>query len=471
MAVSAGLDGPERLAWERLCLAAARALVKGAAARPGFTEAATAGVLQRLRRIEDSVTVDARSSFDRTFRASLARRVDRLRWHGLDGELALEQALPRPLAPELHAAPRVLLVGEAGSGKTTMVSRLVMDCCTTPGAPTPFFLPLRAMPPSRFPAARELVEGSVPHLGDEAPRGWVRRVFGRGALLVLDGLDELARDRRRALFDWVEELARDTGGGLRVVITSRPGASHRPAGDLYAGLRGYTVVGVPPLSPRERDELLSRWWKQSGAEGGLDAPRQALSAAGSLAQNPLMVTLLAAAHRDGAHTPSTRASTCLAAVRGLLRRPDAAALGETVEQRLALVSSVALWMVVNGVALVDPTELDEALLGMGLSDPADVRQSMVESSGCLRASPSGVAFTHALLRDTLGAARAVQTANLGLLVERAHDERFREVVLAALSLSGGTVKARLVSRLRSMADRRPERRSRIEALLGGAAVE
>lgn len=467
-AVPVALDGPERLAWERLCVESARALVRSASSRPGFAEAATGEVLARLRRVEASLAHDRSSEFDDAYRAALRRRLDRLRWHGVDHELGLAHAVPLAASAPLGRAPRTLLLGEAGAGKSTRLAREVVALCDDPAAPVPFLVPLRAHADGRFPAARDLVAATVPHLADEAPRGWVQRAFRRGAWLVLDGLDELPRAARRPLLDWVGELCRDTGGDVRVVIASRPGATTRPGGDLYAGLRDFAVATVEPLDAASGRLLLERWWRQAGGGDGFLALEAAFAAPGfaELAGNPLLVTLLAAAHRERNGAGGGSSATVLAAARALLRRPDAAALGDTVDERLVLLSSVALWMVNNGLVLADPAELDEALVGLG-HPGADLRQSLLESSGCLRASPGGVAFTHGLLRDTLAGWRAAHTGNLGLLVDRAHDEAWRGVVAAALALAPGPTRDRLVSRLRAMAERRPERRGRVEGLLAG----
>ncbi|MBM4369003.1 MAG: hypothetical protein FJ102_22495, partial [Deltaproteobacteria bacterium] len=301
----------------------------------------------------------------------------------------------------------------------------------------------------------------------------VQRAFRRGALLVFDGLDELPRPRRREFFEWVEELGRDVGGDLRVVVTARPGAACRPRGDLLASARGYQPATLLPLGAQARVALVRRWWSASRGGPGLDdlvAAVEGDEGLGTLVSNPLLATLVAAGHRAGGDLPRHRAAACVSAARALLRRDDAVALGVDVDDRLLLVQRVAWWFSSNGHRVAESGEFDEAVRDLGTGTAAALRQALVEQSGLFRQSPEGISFTHSLVRDALAARQALATASYGLLADHAHDEGWKELVAAALELAQGESRARLVSRLRSVAERRSERRGRIEALLVGAGV-
>ena len=464
------LEGVERIACERLCQEAARALVASASRRAGFAEAVAGETLARLRRIEDSL--QSPDEFDGAYRGAIGRRHDHLRLYGLPrGAVSVDEAVPVRISGPIESR-RTLLLGEAGAGKTTMAQRLVVAAARSRDR-VPFLVPLRGLREGAFPSAREILAASVPHLGDEAPRGWVQRAFRRGALLVFDGLDELARPRRREFFEWVEELARDVGGDLRVIVTGRPGAVRRPQGDLLAGARPYAAVNLEPLEPHASTGLIRTWWRAARGGAGLEellAAVEADAGLGSLVSNPLLATLVAAAHHAGGDIPRHRAAASVAAARALLGRDDTAALGADIEDRLSLVQRVAWWFAINGHRVVDAAELDEALGGLGLGPPAELRHALVEKSGLFRQSPEGICFSQSLVRDGLAARQALATASYGMLAEHAHDEGWKERVAAALELAQGEARARLVSRLRLVAERRPERRGRVEALLAGAGL-
>ncbi len=464
------LDGVERMACERLAKEAARALVTSASRRGGFAEAVAAETLARLRRIEDSL--HSADEFDTAYRGAIIRRHAHLRLYGVPrGAVRVDEAVRVRISAPIESR-RVLLLGEAGAGKTTAAQRLMVEAARR-GDRVPFLVPLRGLAEGAFPSAREILALSVPHLGDEAPRGWVQRAFRRGALLVFDGLDELPRPRRREFFEWVEELCRDVGGDLRVIVTGRPGAVRRPQGDLLAGARPYTVASIEPLDAAGSAALIGTWWRAACGGPGLNELLAAIEAdegLRALVSNPLLATLVAAAHHAGGDIPRRRAAACVAAARALLGRDDTALLGVDVDARLSLVQRVAWWYASNGHRVVDAVELDEALAGLGLDPPVELRHALVEKSGLFRQSPEGVCFTHSLLRDGLAARQALATASYGMLADHAHDEAWKERVAAALELAQGESRTRLVSRLRLVAERRPERRGRIEALLAAAGL-
>ena len=141
-------------------------------------------------------------------------------------------------------------------------------------------------------------------------------VQGQSCLLLLDGLDEVANERERALVRRaVEELA-DNGGVRQIVVASRTRAYQGQA----ALPEEFRVAAVQPMTPAQVDALAARWC--TAVYDPLDAPQEAarLQTAianlerhrrarqeARLADTPLLVTIIAIVHYNQRRLPEQRA--------------------------------------------------------------------------------------------------------------------------------------------------------------------
>jgi len=249
---------------------------------------------------------------------------------------AAEGAIPvaRALAEGIAKAPeglRFVLIGEAGSGKSSVVGDLIEQC--RPGATPPEDWPeaLRRRQVLRFdlkllgagvqaagkgataPFWRALGEDlflrrSAATLDASRDRDWpavvkavelLRTELGRHGLLLLDGLDEVEDPvRRLQVRDLVADLGRALGPGCALVVTARP--------YVYpdAALNGFVVwrlqpltVGPPGVSSQAAD-LVDKWHRALRVDEGLGRALIAALAAdparAELATRPLLLTLLIA---------------------------------------------------------------------------------------------------------------------------------------------------------------------------------
>jgi NACHT domain len=225
------------------------------------------------------------------------------------------------------------LVGQPGSGKSTLLAHAARRSAQAivhgrlGRRRVPILLALRehagsivADPAISLPAvARAAVGGAA---GRE-PDGWWERQLGRGRCLVLlDGLDEVASaDDRLVVADWVERQVAAHAGN-HFVVTAR---LHDLPGPLTAQA---DVLVVRPLSAQQVQLFLDRWYlaaerHATGAFG--PAARRAVRlragesaarlvtllrehpALHDLAVNPLLLTMIATAHRYRGALPGSRA--------------------------------------------------------------------------------------------------------------------------------------------------------------------
>lgn len=268
-----------------------------------------------------------------------------------------EEAGTVPLTSLVARFPQLILVGEAGSGKTTFLKHLALSAANAcagretaaqewhgDNAPLPIFLPLhgfglylrdqrkadRASPNPEL--LRDYIIYHLRHV--ELPDGWiVERLKAGGILVLLDGLDEVARfEDRRFIAELVTRFAYFYDR-CQVVVTTRP-----------QGYEGAAQLGgdferrdINPLDwPDDIRAFLYRWneaisQKIEGGPLSAGAQRQAHENAESLmtrlevasgvrrlANNPLLLTVMAIVHYNVGTLPERRADLYNAATELLL---------------------------------------------------------------------------------------------------------------------------------------------------------
>lgn len=378
-----------------------------------------------------------------------------------------EDALERHSSSELldRRSPVVLaLIGQPGSGKSTLLADAARRTLQT-GARgrlgrrrVPILLALRehagsivADPAISLPdVVRDAVDGGP----GKGPGGWWERRLRRGRCLVLlDGLDEVARaEERLAVAEWVErQIAAHPGNHF--VVTSRPSG---PPGPLPAQA---DVFLVRPFTADQVQLFLDRWYlaaERHATNGSGRTARRAVQmrahesaarltsllgrhpALHDLAGNPLLLTMIATAHRYRGALPESRADLYGEICHVLLsRRSQAKDLAELMSwpAKQALLSTLAYQMMRGQVSSLPAYRVLEILKPQLERFPPTVTGQAflddVSHNGLLIESPSGgYAFAHLTFQEYL-AARHV-SANPDLvknLADNVGDPWWHETIL------------------------------------------
>ncbi|MDX9952716.1 MAG: SUMF1/EgtB/PvdO family nonheme iron enzyme [Anaerolineae bacterium] len=268
-----------------------------------------------------------------------------------DGRTPLLEALAAP------AAARAVLLGDAGSGKTTFVNTLVYRLAAaasteeahTEDLPAPFqgLWPVRLLlrdVATHVPA--EATCGTAAMLwnalrADMAARlneaaaerllPYVQaRVLRRGGLFLLDGLDEVpeAGRRRKCLLEALQALVDSLPEAARVLLTARPYAYADPAWQLA----DFPILALAPFDAAQVERFVARWYQAVRPALGWDAAAAAargeqLTEAlqerdylADLASRPLLLTLMATLHSSWGQLPEDRADLYEESVKLLLSR-------------------------------------------------------------------------------------------------------------------------------------------------------
>lgn len=412
------------------------------------------------------------TAFERRYLPYLIQRHDHITIYGIDlrdspdrwpleaAYLSLEAATPGHPAPDtptavldrlpadeaLNSHDRILLRGDAGSGKTTLVQWLAVATARD-GDRVPYVLPLRTLVRTgSLPSPAEFLTALGCPLSP--PDGWAERVLadGRGLLLV-DGLDEIQTADRHRTRDWLLALIHSYPGN-RWLLTSRPTAV-RPD---WLSSEDFRELVLAPMQRLEVTTFVRRWHRAAQAreyEGQLlDALRSKRDLA-RIATNPLMCGLICALHRERrGYLPTGRKEVYDAALSMLLARRDrergmaavdGGELGE--EAQLEILQRLAYAMVLSGraeMSIGTAEGIVERCLPVlattsGRLDASTLLRTLLLRSGLLRQPAEGVVdFVHRTFQDYLGARYAIEEGHLDVLVGHADDAQWEDVVRMAV---------------------------------------
>ncbi|RQX09363.1 NACHT domain-containing protein [Micromonospora inaquosa] len=401
----------------------------------------------------------------------------------------------------LGDAARVLLRGDAGSGKTTLMQWIAVTAARHGftgelddwNGRTPFLIRLRdhvaqpLPPPERF---LDLIAATIAGL---MPPGWVHRQLGTGAILLVDGVDEVPEGQRRTVRDWLHGLL-SAYPDLRVVVTSRPAA----ASARWLDTEGFTSVFLERMGPADVKALIRHWHEAvrraadlpcephllPGYEQRLLAQLDGSAHLQNLAGSPLLCAMLCALNLDrDSNLPRNRMDIYQAAIDMLLHRRDSqrgvpTALPElTSRDQAQLLQEVAWWMTQNSRTELTRAEatqrFEHRLAGIRhITAPvAAVLEHMIQRSGVLREPvPDRIDFVHRTFQEYLAAREAADQGHTGALLEHAHLDTWRETIILAAGHANAPIRRQLLAGLLTLAGERPKQARRLR-LLAAACLE
>jgi NACHT domain len=461
-----------------------------------------------MRAVLDAVNALTRSSsaaalqnveaFEQSYRLAIIRGLERLQLFGVKlineaaGNYPLSVAYVAlsaksssavenlPVQEALVGRNRLLLKGEAGSGKTTLMQWLAvrsasMDFPQSLAAWSrlvPVYIRLRdhAKDDGDFPAPEAMLQrGVASNVAGLMPAGWMHAVLGGRALVLLDGADELPSGKRRRLSRWMDKLLADYPSVV-CIVSSRPAAL-----DLAELPAGFDALTLEPMRLRESEQLVLQWHEAVSTNmldlvklQQLERSRLSLQSAlpsrpalRALASNPLLCAMMCALnwHFSG-QIPSDRMTLYQSAIDLLVsRRDDDREIESELLRQLGpknsqeILDRLAYWMMRNGLSEAPASEVVDQLArllpryGTDLH-PQQLLQALLERSGILRQPEHNViGFVHNTFMEFMGARAAVVDNDFGLLADHAQQERWREAVVFAVGHARGGARDRLVKRL------------------------
>ena len=439
-------------------------------------------LLERLPQPEGDTDVTQR--FATAYRRHIAIKLDKLEILGVDfpsrryplsvAYISLQARGSRPgvldqrIESVLANSPRTLLLGPAGSGKTTLMQWLAVRCANAdlPGPLVewngifPFLIRLRNYVNRSLPRPENFIEGVSSQLVGEMPTGFVHGLMRSGrALILADGVDELPEAQRIMAHEWLNDLMMSFPGA-RYVVTSRPEAINQQ----WPGIENFSLAEVLPMTPMDVRTFVEHWHAAVGTEIVESDDKQLLASCQAalldaitndrhlyrLAVNPLLAALMCALNRArGADLPRNRQELYEAALTMLLDQRDqrrrvvpSDGVRLSRSDKIVILSDLALWMIRNGLSEASSQRVSDQMarsLSKLRDVPGDVImvfRYMLERSGLLREPSSGqVDFIHRTFQEYLAAKAIVDNDAIEELIRNVNDHNWREVILMAAGLA------------------------------------
>jgi hypothetical protein len=449
---------------------------KGEPQEARFATAYVRHVATKLDKLE-LFGLDFESSWYPLSMAYVSLRTDELGEAGRE-DIELHEAAAKSIEERLATSQRTVILGRAGSGKTTVLQWIAVRAArsdfegalTRFNGYTPFFVRLREYVGKPLPPPEEFIMGVAPMLAPEMPQGWVRSQLRSGrALVLVDGVDELPASERDQVVVWLQDLA-ELFPHVRYVITARPAA----VSANWLEELSFTRTALEAMPPSLVVAFIQHW-HDAACHRLTDSDertqlaryeRSLLTAVGNdrylrdLADTPLLAGLLCALNRHVRSQLPRRRGEIYARALSMFDQRDRARGIETgditldLAAKTHLLADLAFWMVRNGESeIAEDTAIGQ--LSRSLSSlpgipnqPAPVFRTLLERSGLLREpAAKRVDFVHRTFQEYLAATAAVDGDAIGELVRNADDDQWREVVIMSAGQANQPQTAQLMQGL------------------------
>ncbi len=317
-------------------------------------------------------------------------------------EFDIEEKTREGIGEILNKNSRLAILAKPGGGKSTLIKRIAIAYAFPERRKQindklpdknwfPIFLRCRELGDKVTLSITDIING-IParaeiHSCTDYFSVLVSRALQNGnALLLIDGLDEIAEDKNRIAF--VNQLRTfiATYPTLNIIVTSREAGFRVVAGSLATYCENYTVSN---LIAKEIEELCLKWHKAiiDDSENTIKEANKLSelilkdSRINILAENPLLLTTLLFVKRWAGYLPTKRSVLYQEMIKLLLVTWNVEGHEildiEEAEPQLAF---VAYWMTKNGQQTITAEELNSCLI--------DARKQMPEILGYTNVNPT-----------------------------------------------------------------------------------
>jgi hypothetical protein len=398
-----------------------------------------------------------------------------------DEIVSANDILPRIFEPKTYAKPDpvsvdeiakefpfILIRGQAGSGKTTVLRWMAVQMAKGQfqiqleqgfGNALPFYIRLRDFTGKPLPTPEGFLYFAAPNLAGTMPYGWVHRQLEKigGSVILIDGIDELTVDKRGQVKEWITGL-QSTFPNTRMIVTSRPSA----VSNGWLTEEHFVSTEVRPLEPEVIPEFVRSWHDAVKIRLSDQAEKDALDLLSAnlpdrivgsasykdLAKTPLLLGALCALNRDRNKVlPENRIELYQVLIEMLIRRRDSERdikgeyqVDSSIQQ--LVLQRIAYWMVSNELPSAPKQDILRQIAREQLANveatPAQVLQVLIERSGILREPVvDEIDFSHLTIQEFLAAEEAVSRVEIQPLLDKSEGhERWERVIQFAGGISG-----------------------------------
>jgi Leucine-rich repeat (LRR) protein len=409
-------------------------------------------------------------------------------------------------ATEALAASRCLLIkGQAGSGKTTLLQWVAIKAARSAFEGTleewngklPFFIELRRHVGGEMPPPERFVDHIAKSISGAMPLGWVHRRLDEGALVLVDGVDELPEAQRGKTLKWLEDLQANFQNAV-FLLTSRPPTVDDESCGKWFIENSYKIYELLPMDTSDVEAFIDHWHDAACLTAGNEQTHQIKHFGEklkqiildnrpirSLASSPLLCAMLCALNKDRrTQLPRNRMELYKIALEMLLDRRDqerevfADQIPDlSTTEKSVLLQDLALWLIKNGYSDAPEDEVSSIIArklrfmhNIRATAPRVLRHLLIRS-GLLRQPVSGrIDFIHKTFQEYLAAKEVIEENSIGMLIEHSHLDLWHEVIVLAAGHAQKAQREALLQGLIERGEREPRNRYKIH-LLAVASLE
>lgn len=336
---------------------------------------------------------------------------------------------------------RVLILGEAGVGKSTLLKSISLACIDPDRGKNifgnwehsrlfPIYVRCRDLNEKSTWTITEIIDGLAAWALIHSTESFklkkivIEEIRKEQAVLIFDGIDEINEDNRRRQF--INQLARflEITPSIKAIVSSREFGMRKPDGSFYL-TEHLAPYRIPPLNKDEIVLFNTRWYSILSEITNTDYSEKSIkmanqicgSSARHLAKNPLILTQLLLVERANGELLTDKNSLFQETINLLINEWNVEAHGQIAldyEETEIQLASIAYWMTKYEVQTIKETDLREALKEARKHIPRILDYSISEfvrrveaRTGLLRAiGNSQFEFIHLSFQEFL-AARAI----------------------------------------------------------------
>lgn len=371
----------------------------------------------------------------------------------------------------LTSYKRLVILGEAGQGKTTLLQWLTVQCGRRSfkneqadfNKKIPVLIQLRSLlNESSLPSELDLYSFMTEGIEIEnSHREWISQVLENSlAIIMIDGFDEVPKERRQEVLEWINNLC-ERYDGNQFILTSRPSAYENTSLDHL----DFNVIQLQTMDRKAQSDFVEHWHHAIALEYDKTKPTALNQQASSLleklrqqkvlrnlAQNPLLCGVLCMLHHDrNGYLPKDRTdlyeSTCRLFLDSRDREKKIIEADTFVlldlRNKESFLSDIAFWMTNNGQTSISPNDLKRRLRSKS-TDMAELRGKIssddlllffLERSGLLvQVGLNEIQFTHRTFQEFYTAKYIISENDTDCLSKNAGNDYWNGVIQLAIGL-------------------------------------
>lgn len=229
------------------------------------------------------------------------------------GHLAHDDMPPQPAWDVINAKRCTLILGQPGAGKTTFLKHVVMKHLSGEAISPcwPFYIVLREFHDSKKADLLEYLAWQLTQCGFDKAQEFLERLLDGKyeCLLLLDGLDEVSRERQPGIVRDIVWLTRRFKRN-RYIVSCRT-ANYR------GELEGFTDVRIAEFGPQQVSDFAHGWFSGRLADDFLSDVKRSPGLQ-ELTTTPLLLALLCIAYKRHQKFPGHKAGVYLSCLDALL---------------------------------------------------------------------------------------------------------------------------------------------------------